>query len=108
MPPFPSMGDWPLQILNIVTFMQEKDGQTTVILYGRPIKALETERSRFACFVDSLAQGFGETFSQLEGFFWRLPTETSGWRRHHHHPERKLQTCVFALPSFGTCFAYWW
>lgn len=66
--PFPGMDDWPLQIFNTVTFTQEKDGQTTVTLYGGPINALDTERSRFAGFFESLNQGFGGTLSQLDEF----------------------------------------
>ncbi|MES2945043.1 MAG: SRPBCC family protein [Pseudomonadota bacterium] len=66
--PFPGMDDWPLQVFNTVTFTEEKDGQTTVSLNGGPINALQAERTRFAGFFESLEQGFGGTFSQLEEF----------------------------------------
>ena len=65
--PFPGMGDWPLEVLNTVTFT-EQDGHTTMTLRGTPVRANDAERAMFAGFFDSLTQGFGGTLDQLDGY----------------------------------------
>lgn len=47
---------------------QVNGGQTTVALHGGPIRATPAERSRFAENFESMAQGFGGTFAQLEAY----------------------------------------
>ena len=63
----PFFDDWPLQVANTVSFTEE-GGQTTVALHGGPICATPAERSRFAENFESMAQGFGGTFAQLEAY----------------------------------------
>ena len=66
--PFPQMQDrWPLEVLNTVTFT-ERAGRTTLALRGHPINANEQEIATFAGFFDSMRQGFGGTFDQLETY----------------------------------------
>jgi uncharacterized protein YndB with AHSA1/START domain len=66
--PFPQLGDtWPLEVLNNLT-LTEQDGKTTVTLRGGPINATEQERKTFASMADSMRQGFGGTFDQLEEY----------------------------------------
>lgn len=61
----PFFDDWPLQVLNTVHF-SEKDGQTTLALRSGPVNATPAERRRFAELFESMSQGFGGTFAQLE------------------------------------------
>ena len=49
----------------------EHAGQTTATLHGSPICATPAERSRFAGHFDSMVQGFGGTFAQLEAYLLR-------------------------------------
>ena len=56
---------WPFEILNNLT-LTEEDGKTVVMLRGGPINATDEERKMFAGFFDSMRQGFGGTFDQLE------------------------------------------
>jgi uncharacterized protein YndB with AHSA1/START domain len=66
--PFPQLqGKWPLEVLNVVTFV-EKDGSTTVALRGGPINATDEERAIFYGHTESMRQGFGGTFDQLAEF----------------------------------------
>jgi len=66
--PFPQLqGKWPLEVLNVVTFT-EAAGATTLTLRGGPINATEEERAIFAGHTDSMRQGFGGTFDQLDAF----------------------------------------
>ena len=63
----PFFDDWPLQVLNTVHF-SEKDGQTTLALRSGPVNATPAERRRFAELFESMTQGFGGTFAQLEAY----------------------------------------
>jgi uncharacterized protein YndB with AHSA1/START domain len=66
--PFPQLGDtWPLEVLNNLT-LTEQGGKTTLTLRGGPINATEEERKTFASMADSMRQGFGGTFDQLEEY----------------------------------------
>jgi uncharacterized protein YndB with AHSA1/START domain len=66
--PFPQLqGKWPLEVLNVVTFAEE-NGATTLTLRGGPINATEEERAIFAGHTESMRQGFGGTFDQLDEF----------------------------------------
>jgi uncharacterized protein YndB with AHSA1/START domain len=66
--PFPQLeGKWPLEVLNTVT-LTEQAGKTTISLRGGPINATEEERKMFAGMADSMRQGFGGTFDQLDAY----------------------------------------
>ncbi|MFD0589312.1 SRPBCC domain-containing protein [Paenibacillus sp. GCM10027627] len=57
----------PLEIRNEVTF-SENNGATTMTLRSRAINVTEEERSFFEGMFDSMNQGFGGTFDQLEQY----------------------------------------
>ena len=57
----------PLEIENRVV-LTEQAGRTTVSLRAEPFGALAPERAYFDALRPSLAQGYGGTFEQLEGF----------------------------------------
>jgi uncharacterized protein YndB with AHSA1/START domain len=66
--PFPQLeGKWPLEVLNEMT-LTEEGGKTTLLLRGGPVNAMDEERKIFTGHFDSLRQGFGGTFDQLEAF----------------------------------------
>jgi uncharacterized protein YndB with AHSA1/START domain len=66
--PFPQLeGKWPLEVLNTMT-LTEQGGRTTISLRGGPINATDEERKIFAGMHDSMRQGFGGTFDQLEAY----------------------------------------
>jgi uncharacterized protein YndB with AHSA1/START domain len=58
---------FPLEIENTLTF-EEHDGKTTLTLRGGPINATEAEQQFFLGMFDSMKQGFGGTFDQLETY----------------------------------------
>jgi uncharacterized protein YndB with AHSA1/START domain len=62
---------WPLEVLNTLT-LSENEGKTTIILRGGPINASETERKRFVEEFESMKQGFGGTFDQLDDYLTRV------------------------------------
>lgn len=57
----------PLEIRNAVTF-SENNGMTTMTLHSEPINATEEERSFFEGMFESMQEGFGGTFDQLETY----------------------------------------
>jgi uncharacterized protein YndB with AHSA1/START domain len=63
----PFAPDWPLEVLNIVTFT-EHGGKTTLHMRGAPVNATEAERRRFDSFHEQMNQGFGGTLDQLEAY----------------------------------------
>jgi len=63
----PFMTDFPLEVLNLVTFTEE-GGKTVVTLRGGPINATAAERDKFKAMHPSMRGGFGGTFDQLEGY----------------------------------------
>jgi uncharacterized protein YndB with AHSA1/START domain len=66
--PFPQLeGKWPLEVLNTMT-LTEQGGRTTISLRGGPINATEEERKIFEGMHDSMRQGFGGTFDQLDAY----------------------------------------
>lgn len=66
--PFPQLGDkWPLEVLNVMT-LTEQNGKTTISLRGGPITSKEDELTTFAGMFDSMRQGFGGTFDQLDAY----------------------------------------
>lgn len=56
--------NWPLEVLNQVTFV-EQDGRTTLTLRGGPIHASEAERKTFDSSHHLMQQGFSGTLDQL-------------------------------------------
>ena len=67
----PFFSDWPLEVLNTVTFSEE-NGKTTIHLRGRPINATAEERARFEATKPSMNQGFGATFDKLFSYLAEL------------------------------------
>ncbi len=65
--PFPGLENWPREVHNTWTFT-EADGKTTLTLHGYPLNASEAERNTFTGMFDSMKQGFGGTFDQLDAF----------------------------------------
>ncbi|MGG3469567.1 SRPBCC domain-containing protein [Neobacillus pocheonensis] len=61
---------WPLEVLNTLT-LSETDGKTTITHRGGPINASEEERKRFVEEFESMKQGFGGTFDQLDEYLAR-------------------------------------
>ncbi len=63
--PFPM--DFPLQIFNQVT-LTENNGITTLLLQGHPINATPEQEATYKALTESMQQGFGGTFNQLENY----------------------------------------
>ncbi|HSD36412.1 MAG TPA: SRPBCC domain-containing protein [Rhodocyclaceae bacterium] len=68
--PFPGFDLWPLEVLNTVTF-EESAGKTTLRLSGGPINATDEELAMYKSGFDSMRQGFGGTWDQLESYLAR-------------------------------------
>lgn len=60
----PFNANWPLEIMNIITF-EEIDGKTTLTMQGGPINATAEEMAAFDEMAPMVKQGFGGTFDQL-------------------------------------------
>lgn len=60
----PFNANWPLEIMNIITF-EEIDGKTTLTMQGGPINATAEELAAFDEMAPMVKQGFGGTFDQL-------------------------------------------
>ncbi|PWW02448.1 uncharacterized protein YndB with AHSA1/START domain [Paenibacillus cellulosilyticus] len=58
----------PLAIRNEVIFTDNSDGTTNMTLRSQPFNASDEERSFFEGMFDSMQQGFGGTFDQLEQY----------------------------------------
>jgi uncharacterized protein YndB with AHSA1/START domain len=67
----PFASDWPLEVLNTVTFTGHQD-KTTVRLHGVPIHATEAERAKFRNFHSSMQQGFTGTMDQLTEYLKKV------------------------------------
>jgi len=66
--PFPQIRDtWPLEILNTMT-LAEAGGKTTLTVRGGPIDPTEAEAKTYLGMFESMRQGFGGTFDQLEAY----------------------------------------
>ncbi len=63
----PFSADWPLEILNVLT-LTEDGNKTALRLEGRPVDPTDAERAMFESMFDSLNQGFGGTFEQLDAY----------------------------------------
>jgi uncharacterized protein YndB with AHSA1/START domain len=63
--------DFPLEVLNIVT-MIEQGGKTTLTLRGGPVFASEAERKCYEGMFDSMQQGFAGTLDQLDEYLKQM------------------------------------
>lgn len=63
----PFSESWPRQIRNVVTFHDE-GGKTRLELRSQPVRATAEECAFFEGMFDSLQQGFGGTFDQLDDY----------------------------------------
>lgn len=68
-PPFSS--EFPIEVTNIVTF-DEHEGQTTLTLRGGPHNATTEEHAFYKGMFDSMQQGFGGTFDQLDAYLAKI------------------------------------
>ena len=66
----PMHAHWPLKLLTTVVF-EEQGGKTKVTLTWAPLEATDIERKAFADATESMNQGWGGTFEQLETFLSR-------------------------------------
>lgn len=69
----PFSAAFPMEIRNLITFT-ETDGKTTLTLRGGPIKtkATEEEQTFFKGMFESMKQGFGGTFDQLDEYLTKV------------------------------------
>ena len=74
-PPFD--GDWPVTIRYEVSF-DETDGITTLQLHGTPHAATAAQREFFLASLESMRDGFGAMFDQLQAHLAGRPTCTAG------------------------------
>ncbi|MCE7064580.1 SRPBCC domain-containing protein [Dyadobacter sp. CY326] len=63
--PFPM--DFPLEISNKIT-LEESEGVTTLTIQGHPINATPEQIETYKSITNSMEQGFGGTFDQLEAY----------------------------------------
>ncbi|NOV01730.1 SRPBCC family protein [Paenibacillus planticolens] len=62
---------FPLEIMNTLTF-EEQDGKTVLTMRGGPVNPTEEEAAFFASMAESMQQGFGGTFGQLDEYLAKL------------------------------------
>ncbi|WAC14604.1 SRPBCC family protein [Dyadobacter pollutisoli] len=67
--PFPM--DFPLEIFNRIT-LEENNGITTLTIQGHPINATQAQIEIYHSIMDSMHQGFGGTFDQLEAYLGKV------------------------------------
>ncbi|MFB5674059.1 SRPBCC domain-containing protein [Paenibacillus terreus] len=58
---------WPLEVLNTLTF-SEQNGKTMITLHAVPLTTAEEELETFKSILDSMQQGFGAAFEQLDQY----------------------------------------
>ena len=63
----PFSNKWPLEVYNVLT-LTEHDGKTLLTLHGGPVNATADEMKMFEEMHNSMQQGFGGTFDQLDEF----------------------------------------
>lgn len=63
----PFSATWPLEVLNNLT-LTEENGKTSVSLRGGPINPTAEERAFYEGMFESMQQGFGGTFDQLDAY----------------------------------------
>lgn len=64
----PFSDEFPLEVLNTVTFEEKEPGKTTMTLRGLPFNATAQERQMFEGMFESMTQGFGGTWDQLADY----------------------------------------
>jgi uncharacterized protein YndB with AHSA1/START domain len=69
--PAPFSPTFPLEIRNFITFA-EIDGKTRITHRGSPIHASEDGLNLFISMFESMKQGFGGTFDQLEDYLTKV------------------------------------
>jgi uncharacterized protein YndB with AHSA1/START domain len=67
----PFMPNWPLEILNTITF-EFDEGKTKLTIAARPINAPEEEMEVFRTNMGSMQQGFGSIIEKLEEYLATL------------------------------------
>lgn len=67
----PFSDSFPLEILNTLIFV-DNGATTTVELRGVPVDPTDAEREMFESMFDSMDQGFGGTFRQLDAYLAEL------------------------------------
>jgi uncharacterized glyoxalase superfamily protein PhnB/uncharacterized protein YndB with AHSA1/START domain len=65
--PAPFDANFPMEILNTWN-LEELNGQTLLTLHGKPLAKTSEERTFFFAMHDSMNQGFGATFDQLDRY----------------------------------------
>jgi len=63
----PMAPNWPAEMLSTAIFT-EKDGKTTIVLTVEPLNTSDAERKIFEDGFDSMKQGFGGTYDQLDAY----------------------------------------
>lgn len=63
--------NWPLEMHNTLV-LAEANGETTATLTVRPVGTDDVEAEVFRRDIDSMHEGFGESFSQLEALLARM------------------------------------
>ncbi|HUP13763.1 MAG TPA: SRPBCC domain-containing protein, partial [Niastella sp.] len=103
----PFFTDWPLEILNILT-LEEDNGKTKLTLRGNPINATAGEYERYLSLFDSMKQGFGGTFDQLDEY---VTAEKSSTKNRELRISRLLDAPVKLVWEVWTNpehIAKWW
>lgn len=67
----PFSENWPLEIMNTLT-LEEENGQTKLTLRGTPVNPSEEEIKMFESMTESMNQGFGGTFDQLDAYLEKM------------------------------------
>ena len=68
----PFAPDWPLEVMNVVTFSADSEKTTTITLRAWPHNGSEAEHKAFGHMQPSLQQGFAGTFDQLANYLAKL------------------------------------
>ena len=89
----PFSPSWPIEVLNTVTLV-ENNGKTIWTLTAEPINASNEERETFAKALDSMQQGFGGTFDQLESYLPNMATEPFVIERTYNAPIDKVWSAI--------------
>jgi uncharacterized protein YndB with AHSA1/START domain len=98
----PWIPDWPLEILNTLTF-EEHDGKTTLTLVGSPIGATVVQMEAFRTMRQSMQGGFAGMFQQLDEFLQDAKREITASRV--VDAPRDLVFQAFTDPAHVT---HWW
>ena len=89
----PFSPSWPLEVMNTLTLVND-NGKTILTLAGGPINASDEERETFAKAFDSMQQGFGGTFDQLEAYLPGIINELFVIERTFNAPIAKVWSAI--------------